>query len=75
MVSSLVHLAPWFNTMAIWIRVGIQFVQLGDRSLYSYCKAFKIRNVYNSKSSDSNDIPFFLSSNDISFLRDLRRRV
>ena len=75
MVSSLVHLAPWFNTMAIWIRVGIQFVQLGDRSLYSYCKAFKIRNVCNSKSSDSNDIPFFLSSNDISFLRDLRRRV
>ena len=45
MVSSLVHLAPWFNTMAIWIRVGIQFVQLGDRSLYSYCKAFKIRNL------------------------------
>ena len=75
MVSSLVHLAPWFNTMAIWIRVGIQFVQPGDRSLYSYCKAFKIRNVCNSKSSDSNDIPFSLSSNDISSLRDLRRRV
>ena len=75
MVSSLVHLAPWFNTMAIWIRVGIQFVQPGDRSLYSYCKAFKIRNVCNSKSRDSNDIPFSLSSNDISFLRDLRRRV
>ena len=75
MVSRLVHLAPWFNTMAIWIRVGIQFVQPGDRSLYSYCKAFKIRNVCNSKSSDSNDIPFSLSSNDISSLRDLRRRV
>ena len=27
-------------------------------SLYSYCKAFKIRNVRNSTSSDSNDIPF-----------------
>ena len=75
MVSSLVHLALWFNTMAIWIRVGIQFVRPGDRSLYSYCKAFKIRNVCNSKSSDSNDIPFSLSSNDISSLRDLRRRV
>ena len=75
MVSSLVHLAPWFNTMAIWIRVGIQFVQPGDRSLYSYCKAFKIGNVCNSKSSDSNDIPFSLSSNDICSLRDLRRRV
>ena len=55
MVSSL---APFFNTMAIWLRVGIQFVQLGVRSLYSYCKTFKIRNVRNSTSSDSNDIPF-----------------
>ena len=58
MVSRLVHLAPWFNTMAIWIRVGIQFVQPGDRSLYSYCKAFQTGNVRNCTSSDSNDIPF-----------------